>query len=156
MLDLTLDVLQEYLQKNQIDVQLQPETQQLYIVFKIDKIEYPLFIRIYEGGDLLQLLIFLPYDLKKSLVGDTARLLHLLNKEIDIPGFGIDETTGVIFYRAVIPCFDKKIDEGLLSSYLNSIQTICQTFTPVIGSVSTGAASFEKVLKTVQEAGPSK
>ena len=153
MLKLTLESLKGHFLKNKLDAQIQEETQQLYIIFRIDNADYPLFIRIYESGDLLQLLIFLPYELKKAAVADTARLLHLINKEIDVPGFGIDEISDVMFYRAVLPCFEHSIDEAVLNAYINSLQIVCKTFSQLIGNVAAGATSFDQVFKKVKEAG---
>lgn len=153
MINLTLESLQEYLKKGNINAEIQTETNQLFTIFKIDKGEYPLFFRIYEGGDLLQMVCFFPYTLKKEAIPDTARLLHLLNKEIDIPGFCLDEAGSVIFYRVVVPCFEKTLDETLLNAYMNAIQMMCQTFSQVVGSVAGGNVSFDQVMKKIKESG---
>lgn len=151
MIPLKTSKLLEYLQMKGFEAALQTETNQIIIVFKIGSKEYPLFIRIFEGDELLQLLAFIPCTMKPEMVADTSRLLHLLNKELDIPGFGMDETTPVIFYRCMLPIKNEEVDETVLDAYLSSIQIICKSFTPVIASVAFGAATFEEVLKKSRE-----
>jgi hypothetical protein len=151
MIPLTLDKIREYLHTQGMEAAFQKESNQLCILFKTADREYPLFIRIYEGDELLQLLAFLPCSTKPETVADTARLLHLLNKEIDIPGFGMDEDSGTAFFRCMIPTKEKKVDEALLNSYLNVIQVICQSYAPVVASIAYGAITFDEMLKKVKE-----
>ena len=151
MIPLNLNKIQAHLRSQGIEAELQKETDQLCILLKIAEREYPLFIRIYEGGDLLQLLAFLPCNTKPETLSETARLLHLLNKEIDIPGFGMDEGAEVVFYRCMIPIKDKQIDENLLDSYVRASQTVCQSFAPVVAAVAYGAVTFDEVMKKSKE-----
>ena len=152
MIHLELTKIQEYLKSKQIAAEYQKETDQLYIVFKTGDQEYPLFIRIFEGGELLQLLAFLPCNTKSETLNDTARLLHLLNKELDTPGFGMDESSSVVFYRVMLPVYKKEINPHILDAYIEVIQTICRTFTSVITAVALGAVTFEEVLTKAREA----
>ena len=151
MLQPNLNAIKQHLLSQGIEAEIQKETNQLCILLKIADREYPLFIRIYEGEELLQLLSFLPCNTKTSTLADTARLLHLLNKEIDIPGFGMDESADVVFYRCMIPIKNKIIDESLFNSYLNASQVVCQSFSPVIAAVAYGAISYENVLAKAKE-----
>jgi hypothetical protein len=158
MLNLNLETILKHLQENKIDAKLQKETNQIYVVYKIQNQDFPLFIRIYEGTNLLQLLAFMPTNVKPSARPDLARLLHLLNKEMDIPGFGMDETAvaegqgGVAFYRIIIPTMEAKVDELLLDTFIGSIQSISEAFFPVIATVANGMATYEDVLKKANEA----
>jgi len=158
MLNLNLEAILKHLQDNKTDAQLQKETNQIYIVYKIQNQDFPLFIRIYEGTNLLQLLAFMPTNVKPSTRPDLARLLHLLNKEMDIPGFGMDETAvaegqgGVAFYRIIIPTMDGQVDETLLDTFISSIESISEAFFPVIATVANGMATYEDVLKKANEA----
>jgi hypothetical protein len=146
--------LQEYLTKQDHQPQLQKETNQVYIIFKQEGRDFPLFFRIFEGGELLQLLIFIPCSLRKTAANDLARLLVYLNKELDIPGFGMDESSSLVFFRVMIPAYDGGIPEKILDSMLSSIRTICQTFAPVVAAVATGTNTFEDVLKKIRESQP--
>jgi len=151
MIPLDLNKISEYLHSQGITAELQKETNQLCIFLKIAEREYPLFIRIYEGGELLQLLAFLPCKTNAATNADTARLLHLLNKEIDIPGFGMDEDSNAVFYRCMMPVKDKKLDKNQLSAYMSVIQLVCKSFAAVVVGVAYGAASFDEVIKKSKE-----
>ncbi len=151
MIALTIDSLHKHLQEKNLSPEIQKETHQIYVIFKYGGKEFPLFFRIFEEHGLLQLITFIPSNLKAECVGDLARLLHYLNKELDIPGFCFDEAAGLVFYRVMIPAPNKEIDPKILDAYIQSVQTVCQTFAPVIAAVSTGMSSFDSVLKLVKE-----
>lgn len=156
MLNLELSDLLSHLQKAGLPAEIQKETNQIVIVLKIAEHDFPLFIRIFDGQELLQLLAFIPCNIKNKAMNDTARLLHLLNKELDIPGFGMDETSSVVFYRCMIPVLNKQIEEAILDAFLNSIQLVCKSFAPVISAVAFGATTYEEVVKKTREHGGGK
>jgi hypothetical protein len=151
MIPLTLHSIQEHLRSKQIEAEYQPETEQLYIVLKIGEQEYPLFVRIFEGNELLQLLAFLPCNTKTATLNDTARLLHLLNKELDTPGFGMEESSMMVFYRLMIPVYHNQVAAPLLEAYFNALQVVCKTFAAVIAAVALGMATFEEVVAKAKE-----
>ncbi len=151
MLTLEIDAIRSHLQEKGVEVSLQKETNQLCILLKIEEVEFPLFIRIFDGGELLQLLAFIPCNISNATASDTARLLHLLNKEVDLPGFGMDEAASVVFYRSMLPTKDKQIDPSLMDAYINATELVCKTFAPVITAVAQGAITFAEVLKKAKE-----
>lgn len=153
MMKVSLDNLLKFLEKRNYDAKLQNETQQIYHILKISGMEFPLFIRIFDQSDLLQLLVFMPAQIKPGTHADLARLLHLINKELDIPGFGMDENSGVAFYRLMLPIFGKKIDETLLETFLKSIQTICESISPSVIAVASGQISYGDILRKAKEGG---
>ncbi len=149
MINLTLEALQENLSNKGFAVELQKETKQLYIIYKINDKEFPLFLRIFGKGELLQLIAFIPCEVKTGTQGDIGRLLHRLNKELDIPGFGMDEQAGLLFYRLMIPSIEKKIVEAHLHRYVASIEEILKNFSPVIAYVASGTGSYDDVQKKI-------
>ena len=151
MSKVSLQEVQKLLKGKDYDVQLQKETDQLYIILKHEGIEFPLFIRIFDESELLQLLVFMPCNIKDEARGDLARLLHLLNKELDIPGFGMDETANVCFFRCMIPTPGADLNETVLDAFLRAIDVVCKTFAPAVVTVASGNATFEEVLKKAQE-----
>jgi hypothetical protein len=151
MATFTLDTLVKLFQERNRTVNLQPETNQLYELVKVDGHEFPLFGRVMEEGSLVQLLLFFPLKIEKKALPDLSRLLHLLNRELDIPGFGLDEEAPVAFYRCMIPTFEGKLPGDILDGFLRSIQVVCKTFTPAIGAVASGQASYEDLLKKARE-----
>ena len=151
MIPLDLMNIKEHLASQSIKAEYQQETDQLYMVFKIAEQEYPVFIRVFEGEELLQLIAFLPCNTKENTLNDTGRLLHLLNKELDTPGFGMDESSSVIFYRTMLPIFNKELNPLLLTAYLGVVQMVCKTFAAVIAAVANGAVSYKGVLAKLKE-----
>ncbi len=143
--------LLDYLKKKQLDPQVQEETQQIFSIWKTDGREFPLFIRSLNDGELLQLLAFIPCNLSQETLNDVSRLLHMLNKELDLPGFCIDELSLTAFYRIVLPTLKGELDEKVLDAILNTMEVVCKSFSPAIETVAHGAMTFEEVLKKAQE-----
>jgi hypothetical protein len=149
MIPLEITEIKTTLEKQGHQVQIQESTQQLNIVFNLLGHSYPLFIKT--DGFILQLLIFLPVMMQTQNRGDLARLLLLLNKEIDFPGFGMDEGAGVIFYRAVLPTVDGKIHADLLENVIKTMPQVAHMFMPVISALASGQMTYDAVVKKVQE-----
>lgn len=156
MINLTPDAILSCMLKHKYTAEIQTETQQVYTILKISDKEYPLFLRVYEEGQLLQLLVFIPCPLEKAQLNDMGRLLHLLNKELDVPGFGMDEMSGAVFYRVMIPATKKKIDEDLLLMFLKTVEKACQMFAPPIEAVGFGQVTLDEILKKAEEMNPNK
>ena len=152
MINMTPEALLSVLKKNHYDdAAIQDETNQVYTILKMDQKEYPLFLRVFDDGHLLQMLAFIPCQLEKEVIPDMARLLHLLNKELDVPGFGMDEMAGVVFYRIMLPTPKKKIDSELLLAFLKTIEHVCQMFAAPIEAIGFGQATLEQILQKAQE-----
>ncbi len=144
-IELNLENLLKHFKKTKENAVLQTETDQILITVKFDKVEFPLFVRITETQDLLQLLAFFPCNIKAGCESDMARTLHLLNKELDIPGFGMDDFNGLVFYRCMIPCPDLHYHEAVIDKYLDAVKMICQSFLPLIFAMSQGNMKFSEI-----------
>lgn len=175
MINNTPESLLQFMQKHKYESDIQTDTQQVYTIFKINQKEYPLFLRVFDEGHLLQLLVFIPChlesneqfvlgkeevdhktsespkDSQKAIIADLARLLHLLNKELDVPGFGMDEMAGVVFYRLMLPTPKKKIESDLLLAFLKTVEHVCQMFSTPIEAVSSGQMTLDQILAKAQE-----
>ncbi len=151
MVEMNLESLLQFMKQEGYDAQIQTETHQVYCTLKISNIEYPLFLRVFEESELLQLIVFFPTNIKDSAFNDLARFLHHINKEIDIPGFGMDESTKVAFYRVMLPAFEKKVDQHVLKSYLKSLILICENFGQATLSVANGITSYADILKHIKQ-----
>lgn len=168
MLNLTQNELLDFLKSNDFSPEVQKETDQIYLIFKGEQREYPLFFRIFQDSYQLQLMLFVPSHLKKrsfsskSLtteqkeneknIGEVARMLHAINKEIDLPGFGMDEETSLIFYRLVMPAKDKMVDPHLLLEYIRVSEQVIKLFAIPIEAVSTGKTTFADILAKAKKA----
>lgn len=175
MINMTPESLLAFMHKNKYEADIQSDTQQVYTIFKIGPKEYPLFLRVFDDGHLLQLLVFIPCHLEpnehfalgkeskhapseptknkqqRTVVADLARLLHLLNKELDVPGFGMDEMAGVVFYRVMLPTPKKKVDSELLLAFLKTAEHVCQMFSTPIEAVSSGQMTLDEILAKAKE-----
>lgn len=128
MIKLNHSSLMTYLKSQNFDAQVQAETQQLYYIVNLEGKEFPFFLKT--DGLILQLLVFMPCSITASSFGDLARLLHLLNKEMDLPGFGMDEKGAVVFYRCVVPTTNGEVEETLLKTHLISMSRVAHLFFP--------------------------
>jgi len=149
MIPLNLNDIQKHLKEKNYDVQFQEEHQQLYIVFREPEGDFPLFIKV--ANQLLQILIFLPCRVLPDAINGTARLLLMLNREMDVPGFGMDEGTGVVYFRFALPTTNDKIDPKLLEGLVLSAPRIAHMFFPIVRAGANGMP-FEKMKGKVKEA----
>lgn len=148
---LKLDNLLAFIQKNYKEASLQTETDQIVLTIKVKKIEFPFFIRITNDKKLIQLLVFFPCNIKDGSEADTARCLHLLNKELDVPGFGMDDVNGLMFYRYMIPCENNEFVESIVDRFMVAVPGICESFFPLIYNISQGTMKFSEIADKLTE-----
>lgn len=153
MPQLDYPTLKELLAKKLPKIALQAETNQLYASLVLEGKEYPFFARIFEGGVLLQLIAFIPCTWTTYHAPEVAQLLHLLNKEIELPGFGLDDTMRLPFFRHMLFAKEGVIDPDLLMAVLDAIEVACSTFTPVITQVAEGKLKYREVVQLAKEHG---
>lgn len=151
MINMTPEALLDYLRQHNYEADIQAETHQVYSALKINNKDYPLFLRVFDEGHLLQLLAFIPTELREETVPDMARLLHILNKELDVPGFGMDENSQVVFYRLMLPTPKKKIDGDLLLAFLQTIEQVCTLFSTPIEAIGFGQMTLNEILEKAQK-----
>lgn len=106
-----------------MDVSCDKENGQVSLTFNIREHPIPLFFDIRADGELLQLVAYLPFETDESKFGDVARLLHLFNRDLDLPGFGMDERNNLMYYRLMLPCLGKIVDEQALSMYITACKS---------------------------------
>jgi hypothetical protein len=138
--------LLEALKKLNFDPKIQPETNQIFLTFEHEGHEFPIFIRPLHDGELIQLLTFVPCSIDADKLQDVARFLHMLNKELDVPGFCMDEQSQTIFYRVVLPSLKKEFHPESLEALLNTSQVICKSFGTVIEALAIGALTLQEII----------
>jgi hypothetical protein len=148
--------LLQAIKKMNLDGKIQKETNQIYIVIKHEEKEFPLFIRELHDGELLQFLTFIPCYVEQSKLNDVSRFLHMLNKELDMPGFCLDETSMTVFYRLVLPTLNKELQEGSFEAFINTTTMVCKTFGTIIEALAIGAMSIDEILRKASELKTSK
>lgn len=143
--------LLETLKAQKIDAKVQKETNQIYFLFKHEDHEFPLFIRLLHEGELIQLLTFIPCRIENKCENDLSRFLHMLNKELDMPGFCLDEASSTVFYRLMMPTLRQEFSQEVLEAYVNTSQTVCKSFATVIVALASGAMTLEEIIKKASD-----
>ncbi|AHK63063.1 hypothetical protein BOKEGFJH_00189 [Chlamydia avium] len=143
--------LSNFLKQIGLQPLLERESQLTYINIQVEDHELPLFFVIRNNGEILQMICYFPYQLHDEQKGTTARLLHLLNRDLDTPGFGMDEEQGLIFYRIVVPCLQGQINETLLHIYIDTIKLVCDSFSNAIGLISSGNMNLDELKKQAKK-----
>ena len=160
MLKFDLDNFKQHLTNKGVKFDFQKETNQILVVNKVENvekaenIEFPLFIRLIEESEVVQFLLFFPTTIKESALNDLARSLLLLNKELDIPGFGIDEKNKLVYFRTLIPCSKKECDPVIFDKIFLAVQMIGQSFLPLVAAASQGLIDFKEVQNKLSQMMP--
>lgn len=144
---LTHDTLLDYLRGKNFEPEIQSETKQIVAEMIVGREKHPFFVKMDSTSGIIQLLVFLPYELKPSAAPDVARLLLYCNKEIDLPGFGVDETANVVFYRCVLVGTKDEIAIELLDKVITAIPKLCEAFFPLITMAMGGKIKFDTILE---------
>lgn len=149
---LTYENLSKILKSENIEPKLQTQPDQLHCLINIGVTDLPFFIRIFPNETLLQIVAFYPLNFKDEQRDSVARLLHMINKDIDVPGFSMEENLKTVFYRLCIPTFDKTMSEAAFTAYIKTIVLAMKSFLSVIHAVATGKMSLERVQREIQKA----
>ncbi len=130
---------------------IQDQTGQICVDLPVLDGTLPTFIRIYDTQDLFQIIVIYPMKITDGSLNTVSRLLHILNKEIDLPGFCLDETLNIVFYRMAFPALDGQIHKKLLDTMLVSVQNLSTQFIPPIAQAANGLIDLEELLKKAKE-----
>lgn len=149
-MNITLDTLLELLLEKKYKASIQKETHQIYVTFLIDEIEFPCFIKIIDSNELIQIITFIPFALSKNSLNEVARLLHILNKELDIPGFGLDEENNAAFFRYMLPTIIHTVDAEVFLEALRTAEITCKNLTPAIGAVIKDPANLQVIVNKIK------
>ena len=143
---LSKDTLIQFLKEKKLEPTIEEDSGLVVVVQKIDKAEIAIFFNIMADDTLLQTMAYLPLEVHEKAVADTARTLHLLNRDSEIPGYGLDEERYLVFFRCAIPCINKILDTAVLERMLIVTRLSIETFLPAIAMVASGAASIDQIL----------
>ena len=150
-MEIDSDALIAAFDKIGLKADLQPGAGQVLVKFSEHGFEYPMFVRVLDGGNLIQMLTFVPCNFDETTYFPVSRLLHMINKELDMPGFGCDEDSRTVFYRVIIPMLDKRMNENLLQVYAGTSRQVCKMFGAVVHAVAINAMPLDEVLKKAKE-----
>lgn len=138
MIALEIESLMKYLEGRKLEAKYFEATKQIALILNEDDKDFPVFLQVDPTGKILQIFTIMPCTMRPKAPLEMARLLHLLNKEIDLPGFGMDENAGLVFYRNVFVTGHGKIDKIVLDQIFESLPNICKAFFNPISSVANG------------------
>ena len=102
-----------------------------------------------EGGDdlrFLQLISVLPFTVDEAHVADVMRFVMVLNANVELPGFGYDETTRLVFFRHVA-VYGETIAPSLVENVLLMVLFLTEVFCKALEDLATGSRSLEQVLQ---------
>lgn len=150
-LKLTTAQLQYFLEQKGLQPKYQEETDQIFIAINKSGLEMILFFRIASHAALLQIVAYPPIQVHPNTMPELARVLHQINRDLDVPGFCLDENNQLVFFRVVIPCMQQRFDEELLEAYIKTIPEICHTFYSLIYTISEGKQTFEELFHNPSE-----
>ncbi len=137
----TNDLL-KFLHKMELTPELEPHSGQVFISKPFEGVDFALFFSPRDNA--LHLITYFPYQFEKVIAGDLGRLLHILNKQIDMPGFCMDEKEGLVFYRTVLPCIDGNVDINLLGMHMGAHKRVLEMCHRVIFAVASGKVKLEE------------
>lgn len=143
--------LLESLKKLNYEPKVQTETNQICVTFEHEGREFPTFLRPLHNGELIQILTFVPCNVDSDKILDVARFLHMLNKELDVPGFCVDEQSLTVFYRLTLPALKTEYNPDALEAFMNTSQVVCKSFGTVIEALCVGALTLDEILKKANQ-----
>lgn len=148
----------ELIPMDQLVVELSPDSQERTRLLLIRAIRQNLSasdgllgiksqLRIYEE---LQLIVTLPFQVLDECIPDTARLVLLLNKGMELPGFELSEVDRILFFRHSFVVPEDDLDERILLALVGMIELILDAFADTLEKVATGTQSLSDVVKEAQ------
>lgn len=108
-------------------------------------------VGILSQGQLLQLITPLGKVDDPKKFGEIARALHVLNRELDLPGFGLDETQSLVFYRTVIPAVQGVLDPRIVKMHLLALAFCAKLYEGIRKKVLDGSLDATKDLRNREQ-----
>lgn len=103
----------------------------------------------------LQLFIGIPFPIEEEQIPSIARLLHLMNNNLPLHGFGMIEETREVFFRHLFPYQEGALDHQVFIDSFLVFDATMDLFGEIITGVGAGNLSFEdaveKIAKVMEE-----
>ncbi|MBJ7450004.1 MAG: YbjN domain-containing protein [Parachlamydiales bacterium] len=122
------------------------DNQQFFIIHKIDEMELPLFFKVASSFQHIQVIAYLPIKVDPEVYNDVARLLHQINCEIDVPGFGLEEKEGMIMFRIFVPCQNGYCTSEFVLSFIDVIHRAFESYKNLILAVVEKETTLDEIL----------
>jgi hypothetical protein len=101
--------------------------------------------------NFLQFACCLPFKVQESALWEMARMILLLNKGLELPGFELSEVDGIVYYRYVLPVVDNHVEETLLICLFGTIDFLVKGFTDKLEQIATGAKTAQQLVEESQK-----
>jgi len=129
--------------------------EQLYIILEADSQGRPRAMQLQyvpveasaHGDHLLQIVSTLPFQYNAGLAGDVARMILLVNKILELPGFGLSEADKACYYHYVHICPKGEINGPLLLDLLPTFIHYVDEFGPVIEDIASGNKTHQEAIE---------
>ena len=99
----------------------------------------------------IQLSVTLPIDVKEEGVADLARLLLLLNKGLELPGFGLSEPDEACYFKHVLRCQRQTVETSKILALTDYTELILSMFLSAIQEVAEGKITLNEYIKRCLE-----
>lgn len=91
-----------------------------------------------------------PFQYTEHAAGELARLILYFNKNIALPGFGLDEMNKLVFFRYSLPLAGLLAQRNLCIGIIGSFMLLIDSLTPQIEAVAQGATMVDTLRHTIQ------
>lgn len=118
--------------------------------FKDRNLNFVLWLDTQTGKNpvtLLQLIFLFPFNYIDDALPSTARYLHMINKTIAFPGFGLSEPDHAIYYKYAFPLPEGASLSQLMTSFIGLIEFFYDTYAPHIEEIASGQKSFAEIVR---------
>lgn len=139
----------------QLLVALGPDNKGRDLVLSVTSAELPLNQELFSKNKVkdikktyhfLQLACCFPFKVEEKSLWEMARMILLLNKGLELPGFELSEVDGVVFYRYVLPIVNSHVEEPLLICLVGTIDFLVKGFMEQLEEIATGAKTAQQVI----------
>lgn len=140
----------------QLLVAMGPDHKGRDLILSVRSAELPLnqelFSKYKVEGELksyhfLQLASCFPFKVEETALWEMARMILLLNKGLELPGFELSEVDGIVFYRYVLPVVDKHVEEALLICLIGTIDFLMKGFLENLEQIAIGAKTAQQMIE---------
>lgn len=97
----------------------------------------------------VQFLFTFPFKMKPEAAQQVGSVLHFLNRQIDLPGFEMNEVDDLIYYRHALLVRDNGIDKRVFQGTLGMMMLVLDLFSETIERVAAGEMTFDDLLRSV-------
>ena len=149
MIPATLEALQIFCSARYQIADLIPKEPVVHTHFKHPFGDFPILLRLISQKQILQILAILPGFFTPQTAPEVARILHMINRDSQLPGFGMDEREFKVFYRLHFPLTGNKIDPQVLKNYFQEVEECCPNMLPVIVQVASGELTCDEALRLI-------